>query len=385
MNNPIKSNRVEREEHRLPSAGPGTNRSITVYRYGDPKARPKIYIQTGLHADEIPGMLVLHHLRNRLEQAAIDGLMIGQIVMVPVANPIGMAQRVQGDLLGRLDFINGRNFNRYYPDLAAAVTDSIGPLLTDDIEKNELLIRDAIKSAISDLPEKTENEALRKTLLSLSADADILIDMHCDTEANLYMYSDDHRPQLMDELCALLGCEVHIRDNTQSFCFDGTVSLCWEALAKAFPDKPVPVEVTGCTLEMRGTRDVSDELASTDASNLFQFLINAGIVDGQKETPPKALCEATPLRGVEYITSPATGVIVLKKQCGEKVTPGEVVAVLVDPLENSGAARTEICAESSGVIFNRTDQRLIEPGCIIMTISGSEILPGKSGSNLLSD
>ena len=46
----------------LPTQHLGTTRSITVHRYGSPAARPKAYIQAGLHADEIPGMLCAHHL-----------------------------------------------------------------------------------------------------------------------------------------------------------------------------------------------------------------------------------------------------------------------------------------------------------------------------------
>ncbi len=40
---------------------PGTARSLTVHRFGAPGARPKAYLQAGVHADEIPGLLVLHH------------------------------------------------------------------------------------------------------------------------------------------------------------------------------------------------------------------------------------------------------------------------------------------------------------------------------------
>ena len=37
-------------------------RASTVLRFGTPGARPKAYLQAGLHADELPGMLVLHKL-----------------------------------------------------------------------------------------------------------------------------------------------------------------------------------------------------------------------------------------------------------------------------------------------------------------------------------
>ena len=43
----------------LPPVAPGTRREIEVLRFGTPGARPKAYLQAGLHADELPGMLVL--------------------------------------------------------------------------------------------------------------------------------------------------------------------------------------------------------------------------------------------------------------------------------------------------------------------------------------
>jgi len=51
----------------LPSPSLGTSRAVTVHRYGQPGARPKAYVQAGLHADELPGMLAAHHLLRRLD------------------------------------------------------------------------------------------------------------------------------------------------------------------------------------------------------------------------------------------------------------------------------------------------------------------------------
>ena len=62
----------------LPTQHLGTTRTITVHRYGDPAARPKAYIQAGLHADEIPGMLSAHHLIAQLDEADRQGAIRGE-------------------------------------------------------------------------------------------------------------------------------------------------------------------------------------------------------------------------------------------------------------------------------------------------------------------
>ncbi|MDH3689406.1 MAG: succinylglutamate desuccinylase/aspartoacylase family protein [Gammaproteobacteria bacterium] len=56
----------------LPQMSPGSRRTLKVMRFGSPGARPKAYLQAGVHADEIPGLLVLHHLIQRLNACLLD-------------------------------------------------------------------------------------------------------------------------------------------------------------------------------------------------------------------------------------------------------------------------------------------------------------------------
>jgi len=90
---------IERVE--LLGGSVGTSRHVVVHRYGQPGARPKAYLQASLHADEIPPMLVQHHLIRLLDEADAAGLIEGEILIVPVANPIGVGQLVNDVLSGR--------------------------------------------------------------------------------------------------------------------------------------------------------------------------------------------------------------------------------------------------------------------------------------------
>ena len=47
---------------------PGQSFEVTFLHFGEEGARPKTYIQAGLHADEAPGQLAAHHLRKRLQR-----------------------------------------------------------------------------------------------------------------------------------------------------------------------------------------------------------------------------------------------------------------------------------------------------------------------------
>ena len=94
----------------LPTPSAGTRREIVAHRFGHVGARPKVYVQAALHADELPGQLVCHHLIQRLIAMEAEGAIIGEIVVVPTANPIGMSQYEAFLALERGGARNARSF-----------------------------------------------------------------------------------------------------------------------------------------------------------------------------------------------------------------------------------------------------------------------------------
>ena len=115
---------------RLPSPAPGTERELKVRRYGTPGARPKAYLHAALHADEWPGLMALHHLSATLDALDAKGDIVGEVMVVPVANPIGLAQGINDHVVGRYALMDdGQNFNRHWPDLTDTVIESVGDTL----------------------------------------------------------------------------------------------------------------------------------------------------------------------------------------------------------------------------------------------------------------
>ena len=124
------------EEYPLGGDSPGTRRTVALYRYGTNGGRPKVYIQAALHADEMPGVIVIQHLLPLLDQAEAEGRIRGEIVVVPVANPIGLAQWSFHKPSGRFEAESMENFNRRYPDLGPAVVDAVRGRLSTDLAAN---------------------------------------------------------------------------------------------------------------------------------------------------------------------------------------------------------------------------------------------------------
>ncbi|AGP47012.1 succinylglutamate desuccinylase/aspartoacylase family protein [Serratia plymuthica] len=50
---------MKSKHHKLPEHALGGQRQFTRFHFGQPGQGEKIYLQAGLHADELPGMLVL--------------------------------------------------------------------------------------------------------------------------------------------------------------------------------------------------------------------------------------------------------------------------------------------------------------------------------------
>ena len=113
---------MKRETIRLPGAAPGLSAELAILRFGASGARPRVHIQAGLHADEVPGMLAAHRLVPELERLEAQGRVRGEVVVLPLANPIGLGQRLLGRQEGRFDIADGLNFNRGYSLLTQAAT-----------------------------------------------------------------------------------------------------------------------------------------------------------------------------------------------------------------------------------------------------------------------
>jgi predicted deacylase len=109
---------MKTEIHRLRCSPPGTIHELRVLRFGTPGARPKATIQAALHADETPALLVAQALRDLLQQLEDSGALLGEVVLVPAANPVGLGQHLLGRHEGRFDLRDGINFNRGHANLA---------------------------------------------------------------------------------------------------------------------------------------------------------------------------------------------------------------------------------------------------------------------------
>lgn len=358
--------------HPLISPAPGTQRELVSLHYGQPGAG-KAYIQASLHGDELPGMLVAHHLRLQLDALEAAGQISGEIVLVPMANPIGLSQFLLHVHLGRFELTSGENFNRHYPDQIAAVAAAVESQLGADAAANVAILRRALKRAVLAGPVDTELQSQRRALLGLSCDADIVLDLHCDAQALMHLYTETPCWPDCEPLARFLRSRLTLlAQDSGDNPFDEACSQVWWKWDKHFGGRfPIPQACLSVTVELRGAADVTHELAAADATNIIDFLRWRGLIAGDKPALPQAQGDARPLAGSMPIKSPVPGVLTFLKEVGAEVSEGEVLAHVIDPIT---AEVTELKSPVDGLFFARDFLRFANAGMRVAKVSGREAL-----------
>ena len=361
--------------HALTSASPGTQRELLSLHYGSPDSGAKAFIQASLHADEVPAMLVAHHLRGRLAELEAAGLLRGEIVLLPFANPLGLAQRLLFGTVGRFELGSGSNFNRHYADLAPAVAARVAGKLTGRITDDVAMIRAALRAACAELPADSELASLRRLLLGLAIDADLVLDLHSDNEAVLHLYTGTAQWPDVEPLARLMGAQVTLlADESGDEPFDEACSTFWPRLARRLTaDTGAAVELPqaciAVTVELRGETDVDHGLARHDAEALLDYLALRGFIDAEPRALPPPRGDARPLAGCLPVKATGSGVVVWLRAPGEQVRRGELIAELVDPL--SGTV-TPLASPTDGLLFARELRRFAQAGDRLAKVAGIE-------------
>ncbi len=307
----------------LPAPGIGTRYHLKVHEYLPSSSSDKVlttddleyfaveraYIQASLHADELPGLLVSHHLIKRLDKAAEQCAILKPITIVPWANPIGLSQRLMGWHMGRFSLGTGVNFNRDWIDVTNAVVAKVkDQLVQGDNTHNVATIRKALYEEtckVSDL--KVEN-VMKKELFKYAAISSVVLDLHCDSEAVMHMYTHDRLWPEMKDLSALLDSKCNLVAGwSGGNPFDEACSCPWATLADKYPEFAIPMGCQSATVELRGEVEVFDELAIKDADSLYRFLVNRGYIRDEsvtaeiEETIKNYTVPDTPLTGVDMM------------------------------------------------------------------------------------
>jgi hypothetical protein len=365
---------------------PGRSTELNYFRIGPDTATKKVYLQAALHADEQPGILILHHLLQLLSDADTAGELKAQFVLFPMVNPLGMSDIEFGQHQGRYNRNTGLNHNRGWPVLYDAVAESCVGKLGDDADANIKLVRAALRDWTDELPQVTALEQWRKTVMREACDADYVFDVHCDDDALVHIFTIPQQEANMQQLAHWTGAAATLlAEDSGGGSFDEVWPAVWLRLARVYPDKPLALPVVSCTLEYRGQFDTFDELNRQDAQNLYGYFQAEGLITGEPVGLKGQAAAATDLRATEYLRAPQAGLLAYCVELGDPVQKGDRIADLIQ-LDGDGAfvERTPLVAGTSGRVISRSVNKYVWRNANIAKIVGNEILESRGG-NLLSD
>ena len=248
-----------------------------------------------------------------------------------MANPLGVDQALNSAIMGRFELRSGANFNRAWPDLVSGLADSVRKRLGKDADENVELVRRELKRRIAALQPENPMMAQRIALARRAYDADLVVDLHCDDEALPYMMAPDELWDEAKRFAADVG--VHsLQPNGESngaHCFDECFLEPWQALHKEFGER-VPLACHAFTFEMGGVLDVDPKQAQRYAQGFVRYLRRIGCIEGAAPTQPRQRASTSSARSRCWTVPPA-GSCSIAQELGDWVSPGDVLAEIVDP------------------------------------------------------
>jgi len=326
---------------------PGIAYELIVHRLtGSDETAPRVYIQAALHADERPGVAAMHYLIPMLEKAEAEGRLLGSLTLVPHANPIGAAQHLFGEHMGRFSSGTRGNFNRDF-----AVPD-----------ENGVRTLDKPSSAVF------SERRLKGRLLELADECPIVLDLHCDDEGVQYIYAPEKLWPEMSDLAACLDAEAALLWDT------GSDRAFEEAVFEQMKAKAPAGDLSGhcvTTVELRGQNDVDPALAQKDAEGIYRFLQGRGVVAAEGTSTPELRQNfvGKPIRHVDMVLAPVGGTILFHVAPGDSVETGQLLAeIIVNPGRDGGTVA--VLAPQAGFVLTRRIRRFIRMGDNLLKIIG---------------
>jgi len=322
---------MEIERVTLDSDTLGQELSVRVFRFRGSKNGPAVYIQGALHSHEMPGMVAIDRLIPRLAVAENEARLVGDVTLVPHANPIGLAQAVFDQTFGRFDLNSRVNFNRSFPSDAA-----------------------------DKLAGKPAAERLKATLLALAEQADVVLDLHCDEEGPVYLYVSKSQLDEGRRLARAMQATIILADGCDDpISFDLAVGARWAAEERKGDAR------FAATIELRGMMDVTPAFAEQDADGLYRYLVDIETVID--ELP--AIATVEPITGdvvdAQLIPTPVSGALLFDVDIEDWVTKGQRLAVVVS---EPGTEYHEIKSPFDGKVMTRRDQRFARRGDYIIKV-----------------
>lgn len=373
-----------REDIPFFTAPSGHELTFPIFRYrGQPG--PKVYIQASLHGAEVQGNAVIAEFMRYMDQVKN---FYGEILLVPMVNPLGTNNKVGSATAGRYDPSLGDNWNRMYyyctgkrkhehsPEIDI---NSLLPSLVDkEPEEIKKIFRSHLKGSLEARRKEIEeygapiSKQLCLAIQELSYDADIVLDLHTATRACRYLYAGNFQRE--DAKYFKIPYVISIPHDFAGALDEANFSP-WCDLADALKKKNVDfkVPINSFTIELGSEEVVNFEEAKTDLQYLKNFLIHKGVLN-EKPGLEENRVYWSELKNFKAYYAPQGALYQFEKKPGEHFIPGETLATGLLFTQIQGASdlpKLNFKLESrakGAVIFNDTSSICPQGALLVQTL-----------------
>ncbi|MCE9685692.1 M14 family metallopeptidase [Shewanella sp. AS16] len=295
---------------------------IPVYRL-QPEANtgPSVYIQANVHGAEVQGNAVIFQLMKLLENYRL----LGEITLVPLANPLGINQKSGEFTLGRFDPITGNNWNREYLDSAI----ELPHWYAEHARLDDVGIIQAYRSALVESCQQrlsnawgiTTGHRLAVNLQSMAHRADIVLDLHTGPKSCKHLYCPEYEVSAAQYFSIPYTLVI---PNSFGGAMDEAAFCPWWRLSEyaASQGRDLGVAVSAFTLELASQERIDLADAEHDARGILAYLSHRGVI--AESVRPAAMARyGCYLRNYKKFHAPKAGLVEYVAEVGEPLKAGE--------------------------------------------------------------
>jgi len=357
----------------------GFNYNIYKYTIKGSGSGPTVYIQANVHGAEVQGNACIWRLVEKLTKT--EGLeVLGNIIIVPQANPYGSSIKMGTYTYGRFNPVTGDNWNRMYLDFFKCKKGQghidVEAFVKKHLKSDTKLITSAFKEEIQsklreyrasqELYSISDNKNVFVKLQELAAPADIVLDLHTAGVGTRYIYAAQY---LKEESKALNSEFTIIIPNEFGGAMDEATFSPWIRLYDELKKHNINLDYKfeSYTLELGGEEFISMEEANDDSENILSLLAERGIIKYVASTvkPQQHFCK---LENYKMYRAPLSGLCNYNFAVGEAFKKGDILATIYryDELENLEDSKTDIVAITDGYLINHTPSSNVKMGMDLM-------------------
>ena len=301
----------------------GAKLTVPVYRFKGQGSGPSVYIQANMHGAEVQGNAVIYQLLELLG----DLTLLGDITLVPYANPVGCNHKNGEYTLGRFDPITGVNWNRMYHYNSALLDDFVEQYISASDEEIEQSFQQMLINSIDDQLDHnifglTTGQRIAYQLQKMAHQADLVLDLHTGPISSRHLYC----PEYAKSSARYFNIEHTILiPNSFDGALDEATFCPWWSLSDAFKaqSRSLALNKESFTVELGSQEQIDLDIALSDAKDILSYLQYKGVIASQEFIPTDMTRYGCYLKHYKAFYSPMGGMVDYLAEFGQPLKAGE--------------------------------------------------------------